>query len=206
MTSFQPNSTFSGKRGHHGHTSRTFQLLCLLCMFLSVFWIFALITLVFDWRPFHGYDSDRSFHIFSYTSSIEEYHATIPGLLYEVDKVFDSKARSIPRPPPYFRLGDLLSNWEPDDTARDRWLASPAHPDKGSGIVRFDYSDEEQRRTALTFRDAELPFVLYNVPEVKSAASQVFTLKNLLKEFGSIPRIVERSANNHFLLKIDHQE
>jgi hypothetical protein len=78
-------------------------------------------------------------------------------------------------------------------------LASPAHPDKERGIARFDYSDEEQRRIALAFRNAELPFVLYNVPEVRSAASQVFTLKNLLKEFGSIPRIVERSANNHFM-------
>jgi hypothetical protein len=56
-----------------------------------------------------------------------------------------------------------------------------------------------QRSAALKYRIAEFPFVLYNIPELDDAAKQVFTLKNLLKEFGNTLRNVEQSSSNHFM-------
>ena len=42
---------------------------------------------------------------------------------------------------------------------------SKAHPSRGQGLARFDWTDLQQRRLALRFRQEELPFVLTNVPE-----------------------------------------
>ena len=88
---------------------------------------------------------------------------------------------------------------KPDDVSFKNWLASKAHPSKGSStsIARFDYSNEEQRNLALKFRNAELPFVLNYVPEVKSAA-KLWTDSYLMQQINT-PRKVEMSTTNHFM-------
>ena len=113
----------------------------------------------------------------------------------EARRLFEEK----PIGPTYFPLGELLDNWNPDDVSFKNWLASKAHPSKGSStsIARFDYSNEEQRNLALKFRNAELPFVLNYVPEVKSAA-KLWTDSYLMQQINT-PRKVEMSTTNHFM-------
>lgn len=50
----------------------------------------------------------------------------------------------------------LLDNWNPDDTN-----IPPMH---FNSICRFDYQKEFHK--ALNYRNAEKPFIVYNVPEV----------------------------------------
>jgi hypothetical protein len=172
---------------------------------LLLLWILGMAALVFhmaDW-------SDRgvkpeSFHLMSYqAASTQEYSKEIPGLQYK-NHGGDKKSVSDPA---IFKLRDLLHDWNPDDTHEDHWVTSRAHPDQphntndaygGGAVRRFDYQNPEEMKTALEYREAEIPFIVYNNPELEAALEKL-NLPNLLNNFGYIPRMVERSASNHFM-------
>lgn len=135
--------------------------------------------------------------IFSYQSTLVEYRSAIPGLVYPPKRV------SAVVEPEYFRLGDLLSAWNPDDTAPARWVESAAHPSKGKGLARFDYSNKQQRELALQYRKAEIPFLVYNVPELQHAISDVFTLPKLQQNIGNEAVSVEKISSNNYMFYHD---
>lgn len=62
-------------------------------------------------------------------------------------------------------MGDLLARW-PQDAVDD-----PPSPIVEK-LMRFDYSDPHQREMAEVYRNAELPFKVYNIPEVTAAATK----------------------------------
>jgi len=62
-------------------------------------------------------------------------------------------------------LGTLMTRWPQDD------IDHPPQPFVEQ-LQHFDYNDPEQVQMALKFRDAELPFKVYNVPEVVAAGKK----------------------------------
>jgi len=143
--------------------------------------------------------------LFSYTSTLDEYRGAISGLRY-APGAGAADPNKAPVEPEYVTLETLFRNWHPDDTSRDKWASSPAHPSHGNAhsLRRFDYDSPEDMALALKFRDLELPFVLYNIPELNDAADNVFTVPSLLQKFGSTPLIVEKSVDNHFMYYTTH--
>eukprot|EP00981_Chlorochromonas_danica_P000630 scaffold143_cov173-Ochromonas_danica.AAC.6 len=107
-----------------------------------------------------------------------------PGLLPEPPN--DEKQLS------YDNLYNIIARWNPDD---------PEIPTNfREKIQHFDYGNPYERQLAEKWRDAELPFKLYNVSDFQ-AVSKKWTDSYLIKAVQSCPRRphVERSTNNHFL-------
>ena len=91
--------------------------------------------------------------------------------------------------PPYSNLLQLVTDWNPDD---------PDVPENFQETLQhFDYRDPEQRSMAEKYRNAELPFKIYNVPDIDKV-SELWSLDYLRKKMKSHLR-VERSEDNHFL-------
>lgn len=90
-----------------------------------------------------------------YLASKEVYYQSIPGLIY--DKV---EPRKTDEKLPLFSLGDILTRWNPDDSSPMKWIGSPAYPDKGKGIPRYDFSNLSERKLALERRTLEQPFIV----------------------------------------------
>lgn len=102
--------------------------------------------------------------------------------------------------PALYPLGELLSKWPSTTLHADRWNQSLAHPRRGSsGLYRFNFQNATERQLAFQLRDLELPFIVYNVPELQKAAVTEFTLSNLLSRFGRLPRMVEKSEDHRFM-------
>jgi hypothetical protein len=130
--------------------------------------------------------------IFSHVASFVQYRSA-HGLVY------DMQWRTSAQEPHYFKLGDLLAAWNPDDTAPSKWLQSGAHPSQGRGLARFDYSDVKQRKVALQYRELELPFIVYNVHELDEAITEAFIPQKLLQSIGKGDIIVERMQSNNYM-------
>jgi len=64
--------------------------------------------------------------------------------------------------PPLEPLGDILKRWPQDD------IDTPPQPFHEK-LQHFDFMDADQMKAALSFRDAELPFKVYNIPEIDLA-------------------------------------
>merc|ERR1719223_2404345 len=109
------------------------------------------------------------------------------------------ESEEIARNQNFFKLGDLLTDWHPNDTSLDKWAASKAHPSKGKHLRRFDFSNPEQKQLAATYREHEVPFILYNIPALDLAMKTGFSKENLTKAFGDEPRNVEKSLDNNFM-------
>jgi hypothetical protein len=67
--------------------------------------------------------------------------------------------------PPLRPLQDVLDAWPQDD------LDHPPTPFHET-LYHFDYSNPQELKAAAKFRDAKLPFKLYNVPEVTAATAK----------------------------------
>jgi hypothetical protein len=84
----------------------------------------------------------------------------------------------------------LLDNWNPDVTD-----IPPTHFDS---ICRFDYQTELHK--ALNYRNAEKPFVVYNVPEVEEVVTKWSDLDHLNELLGAHKmQSAETSSDNHFM-------
>jgi hypothetical protein len=101
--------------------------------------------------------------------------------------------------PHYFPLGELLTQWPANNTDSKRWKSSQAHPSKSNGLYRINYANEDERGIAYVMRDLDLPYIVYNLPSLNNAATNSFTLSNLIQKFGSMPRVVEKSRSEEFL-------
>ena len=90
-------------------------------------------------------------------------------------------------------LQDLLERWPPDE---------PDPPDlpgiaEGS-LPRFDYMDEKQRAQAKVLQTHEVPFMIYNVPNVNDVVKK-WNDEYLVDAFGDIDQHVLKSSSNHFM-------
>lgn len=103
--------------------------------------------------------------------------------------------------PKLFRLQTLLTTWPSVDVSPQAWMKSPAHPSRGSSqsLYRFNFQNSTERALALFYRDREVPFIVYNVPELDDAAKYEFTLTNMNAQLGKMPRLVEHSASQNFM-------
>jgi hypothetical protein len=119
---------------------------------------------------------------------------------YEYTKLLDSPTDVPEGEYPFLQpLGELLDEWPQDD------IDHPPSPIKDY-LMLFDYSDPEQREAALRFRNAELPFKVYNFPEL-DAANDKWTDAYLSREFDSRASelkhkpsngMCQQSENNYF--------
>jgi len=187
---------------------------------LFLVWFFLFCSFLTDWKWMNFFVSwdnnnnnyidnveteDLLHHLTSYKMTSVEYSKRIPGLIYkDKDKDKEEHTSNIIRTqmqvsePTYFTLLELFTIWPPNDTSANRWLESPAYPDKGHGIMRFRYDIPAELKQAELFRKQEIPFILTNVPDMLEAES-AFELKKLLHHFGSTLRMVEKSQSNYFI-------
>lgn len=94
-------------------------------------------------------------------------------------------------------------NYQPLYNVIEKW--NPDNPDEPSDFTEtlqhFDYGNPEERSMAEKFRNAELPFKLFNISEFKYVAN-LWTDQYLHNQLGSNMRgrsHVERSKDNHFM-------
>ena len=93
--------------------------------------------------------------------------------------------------PVYKPLLQVLQEWNPDN---------PDAPNEFKETLQhFNYSDPIEREIATKFREAELPFKVYGVPNINEVVEKWTNeyLSDRLKRDGSI--LTERSKNNHFM-------
>lgn len=83
---------------------------------------------------------------------------TYPGLLFDVPDVASDY-------PPLEPLKDILTRWPQDE------IDAPYLPFEEK-LLHFDYMDPVQREAATKFRDNNLPFKVYNVPELSAAGEK----------------------------------
>ena len=93
--------------------------------------------------------------------------------------------------PQTFSAIDVINNWNPDNTE------IPAkHYDT---LCHFDYQDPVQNKLAFEYRDAEVPFVVFNVPEIDAVVKKWSDLDYLQKKLGSKTYRTEKSDSNKFM-------
>jgi hypothetical protein len=91
--------------------------------------------------------------------------------------------------PVYSNLMKLVSDWNPDN---------PEVPEVFTETLQhFNFSDPVQRSYAEQFRNAEMPFKLYDIPNVEEVR-QKWTATYLKSVMRSSLR-VEKSRSNHFM-------
>jgi hypothetical protein len=96
-----------------------------------------------------------------------------------------------PQDPPDVPILDIIDNWNPDD------VAIPAR--HHSTLCRIDYQAE--RAKAFRYRDADVPFVVYNVPAFDETVRKWAQPGYVDKQLGpaDVAYPVEISKSNHFL-------
>mmetsp|Transcript_27199 Transcript_27199/g.79268 ORF Transcript_27199/g.79268 Transcript_27199/m.79268 type:complete len:434 (-) Transcript_27199:116-1417(-) len=95
--------------------------------------------------------------------------------------------------PPTRSLLDMIEEWNPDEMEH---IPNPFV----ETLQVFDYSDPEQRAMAERYRDAEVPFKVYNVPDVDNVTlkwTDEYLTENM--EGRNMRYKVEKSKNNHFM-------
>lgn len=95
--------------------------------------------------------------------------------------------------PKYNPLLSRIEEWNPDN---------PDVPaDFTETLMHFNFSNPQERNMAMAYRNAEVPFKVYDVPFV-SAVMEKWTddyLSRALREGGKASRHVEKSESNHFM-------
>jgi len=92
--------------------------------------------------------------------------------------------------PTYRSLLDVVTEWNPDN---------PEFPDFFKETLQhFNYSDTIERSYAEKFRNAELPFKIYGVPDMDKVSDK-WNDEYLSKEMGNQSPHVEQSKTNHFM-------
>uniref|UniRef100_A0A7S1UB23 JmjC domain-containing protein n=3 Tax=Phaeomonas parva TaxID=124430 RepID=A0A7S1UB23_9STRA len=91
--------------------------------------------------------------------------------------------------PRSYPILNVTSNWPPDDTRVPK--------QHYGSLCRFDYETELDK--CFAYRDAEVPFVVYNVPAVEETAAKWSDLKYLDGRLGGSNFRTEHSKDNHFM-------
>ena len=93
--------------------------------------------------------------------------------------------------PKAFSMIDITNNWNPDSTD-----IPPKHYDT---LCHFDYQNQTQLDYAYTYREREVPFVVYNIPEVDEVAKKWNDIDYLQRKLGKKSYRTETSPDNHFM-------
>lgn len=128
-------------------------------------------------------------------------HVRINDLLDEVEVPWTTHVElpvlmSAPPPsgvgyPAFTSLLSLVQKWSPDDPDPPAYFKET--------LQSFNYSDPLERSYAEKFRNAELPFKVYGVPDL-TQVSTLWTDRYLNDQLERTWRIyVEKSKNNHFM-------
>eukprot|EP01038_Epipyxis_sp_PR26KG_P007811 gene7811-10609_t len=99
----------------------------------------------------------------------------------------------IPEPgyPKAFSMLDMVNNWNTDNTE-----IPPVHYD---ALCHFNYRNQTQLEQVYAYRAAEVPFVVYNIPELDEVVRKWNDLDYLSKLLGKKPYRTETSISNHFM-------
>mmetsp|Transcript_25402 Transcript_25402/g.30112 ORF Transcript_25402/g.30112 Transcript_25402/m.30112 type:complete len:452 (-) Transcript_25402:102-1457(-) len=96
-----------------------------------------------------------------------------------------------PNYPKAYPAMDVINNWGPD-------RPNPVPPKHYHALCRFDYKKDLKK--ALTYRDAEVPFILFNVPQAEEVVKKWAEPGYLEKLSGNKQSYkTEVSHNNHFM-------
>jgi hypothetical protein len=108
-------------------------------------------------------------------------HGSTPTLDYTQHDYIYPEPAWIPPPftqyPPLLPLQDILHTWPQDE------YDHPPTPFR-ERLFHFDYNNPQHLQAAIRFRDLELPFKVYNVPELITAGNK-WTLEYLSSHFDS---------------------
>jgi hypothetical protein len=134
----------------------------------------------------HGYGLDRVAARSNLTTSVKKTIVYWPPLRSLDDEQGDTHNTD----PRYQSLLSVVTRWNPD---------VPDPPaDFHETLQHFNYSNTEERAMASKYRNAELPFKLYDVPDFDRVA-QLWSDEYLESNMGSEAPHVEQSPNNHFM-------
>ncbi len=99
----------------------------------------------------------------------------------------------IPTPdyPLAYNMLDVLNNWNADSNQ-----IPPFHYDS---LCHFDYQNRSELEAAFAYRAKEVPFVVYNIPEVDNVVRKWNDIRYLTKLLGSKAYRTETSKDNHFM-------
>jgi len=84
---------------------------------------------------------------------------------------------------------DIVGHWNPDSTR----VPSQHH----ASLCRFDYQNE--LKSALAYREAEVPFIVSNVPALSETVVNWADRDYLRRKFNGRKYMVESSKDNHFV-------
>ena len=99
---------------------------------------------------------------------------------------YDSKSY-----PAYRPLLDIVKAWSPDIPDISGQFQET--------LQHFNYSDPREREMASRYRDAEVPFKIYNIPDFNEVVQKWSDDRYLSYELKRRRNHVERSASNHFM-------
>lgn len=91
-----------------------------------------------------------------------------------------------------WKLTDVVRNWNPEDTHVPNMIYN--------GLCVFDYQEDLQK--AMTYRNAEVPFVVVNDHRVAATAERWNAPGYLQRLLGDVRHRTTRSDTNHFLYAI----
>jgi hypothetical protein len=86
---------------------------------------------------------------------------------------------------------DITNNWNTDTTE-----IPPFHYDS---LCHFDYQNKTELQRAYNYRSVEVPFVVYNVPEVDAVVRNWSDIDYLHRKLGSLNYRTETAKDNHFM-------
>lgn len=93
--------------------------------------------------------------------------------------------------PKAYSIMNITSHWNTDDTE-----IPPFHFD---ALCHFDYQDPVENKKAWAYRKAEVPFVVYNMPEVDEVVRKWSDVDYLDSKLGKKAYRTETSKDNHFM-------
>jgi hypothetical protein len=123
-----------------------------------------------------------------------EYLPWIPFSNVHTSKSFDKvNCPDIPDGsyPKAYAMSDMTANWNTDVTD-----IPPFHYDS---LCHFDYQNATDNAKILAYRSAEVPFVVYNIPEVDTVVKNWNNLDYLHEKLGKKAYRTETSKTNHFM-------
>jgi len=88
-----------------------------------------------------------------------------------------------------WNVSDVIDNWTPDDTTPRSHIYQ--------GICVFDFDTEHDK--AMNYREAELPFIVRDDPQVLRTAERWNQPEYMEKLLGDTAHRTEYSSNNHFM-------
>ncbi len=94
-----------------------------------------------------------------------------------------------PEYPPEVPIVDMVANWNPDD------IAIPER--HYNTLCRIDYQKDYEK--ALRYRDAEVPFITYNIPAFEETVAKWNRPGYLTERLGDKKFHTEISKDNHFM-------